>query len=106
MVKIQDRHISGDEEKVLVTSDRVFLKSLTMGLILISAACLSFLSPREDGVLSVATAAAAAAAVVRDDERRVVLAGERERLRRRPGERELERERVRCWKLVTLCWKK
>lgn len=76
-----------------------------MGLILTSAVCLSFLSPREDGVLS-ATAVVAAVAV-REEERRVVLAGERERLRRRPGERELERERerVRCWKPLTLCWR-
>lgn len=45
-------------------------------------------------------ATAATAAAVRDEERRVVLAGERDRLRRRPGERERERERV--WKPATL----
>lgn len=48
-------------------------------------------------------AAEAAAAAVREDERRVVLAGERERLRRRPGER--ERERVRVWKAEKFCSK-
>lgn len=45
-------------------------------------------------------APAAETATVREDERRVVLAGERERLRRRPGDR--ERERARVWKPPTL----
>lgn len=48
-----------------------------------------------------AIAAVAAAAAAREDERRVVLAGERDRLRRRPGER--ERERGRVWKVVRAC---
>lgn len=50
-------------------------------------------------------AAEAAAAAVRDDVRRVVLPGERERLRRRPGdlERERERERERVWKPARFC---
>lgn len=73
--------------------------ALTRGLSLTSTESFSFESLREDGVLSV-IAAAAAAAAVREDERRVVLAGERERLRGRPGdrERERERERERDWK--------
>lgn len=66
--------------------------ALTRGLSLTSTESFSFESLREDGVLSVIAAAAA----VREDERRVVLAGERERLRGRPGDR--ERERERDWK--------
>lgn len=69
--------------------------ALTRGLSLISSVSFSLASLREEGTLSV-IAAAATAAAVREDERRMVLAGERDRLRRRPGERERERERV--WK--------
>lgn len=63
----------------------------------LTSASLSFGSLREDGALSV-IAAEATAAAVREDERRVDLAGERERLWRRPGDRERERERERIWK--------
>lgn len=71
--------------------------ALTRGLSLTSSVSFSFASLREDGALSV-IAAAATTAAVREDERRVVLAGERDRLRRRPGDRERERERERVWK--------
>lgn len=74
---------------------------LTKGLSLTSNASLSFISLREDGALSV-IAAAATAAAVREEERRVVLAGERDRLRRRPGDRERDRERERVWKPAAL----
>lgn len=50
-------------------------------------------------------AAEATAAAVRDDVRRVVLPGERERLRRRPGDLERERERERVWKPPRVCKK-
>lgn len=50
-------------------------------------------------------AAEATAAAVRDDVRRVVLPGERERLRRRPGDLERERERERVWKPPRFCKK-
>lgn len=59
---------------------------------------LSFTSLREDRPLP-ALAAAESPAAVREDERRVLLAGERDRLpRRRPGDRERERDRERVWK--------
>lgn len=41
-------------------------------------------------------------AAVREEVRRVVLAGERDRLRRRPGDLERERERERVWKPAVL----
>lgn len=75
---------------------------LTMGLSLTSNISFSFVSLWEDCAIS-AMAAVAAAAAVREDERRLVLAGERDRLRRRPGER--ERERVRVWKAAKFCGK-
>lgn len=77
----------------------------TRGLSLISSISVSLASLREDGILSV-IAAAATAAAVREDERRVVLAGERDRLRRRPGERERERDRERVWKPATFWWRR
>lgn len=75
--------------------------AFTRGLSLTSTASFKSESLREDGALSV-IAAAATAAAVREDERRVVLAGERDRLRRRPGDRERERERARLWKPAAL----
>lgn len=75
--------------------------ALTSGPRLTSSESFSFVSLREDGAVSV-IAAAATAAAVRDDERRVVLAGERDRLRRRPGDRDRERERERAWKPAAL----
>lgn len=76
---------------------------LTRGVSRTSNVSFSLASLREEGTLSVITAAATTAAV-RDEERRDVLAGERDRLRRRPGERERERERERgrVWKPATL----
>lgn len=74
---------------------------LTSGLSMTSTTSFSFVSLREDAALSV-IAAAATAAAVREDERRVVLAGERDLLRRRPGDRERERERGRIWKPAEL----
>lgn len=50
-------------------------------------------------------AAEATAAAVRDEVRRVVLPGERERLRRRPGDLERDRERERVWKPPRVCKK-
>lgn len=81
----------GSTTKTFLTMTR----QLTSGLSLTSNVSLSFASLREDGAISV-MAAVATAAAVRDDKRRVARAGERDRLRRRPGERERERERV--WK--------
>lgn len=59
---------------------------LTTGLSLISSTSFILGSLRAAGV-----SVAKVPLVVRDEERRVVLAGERERLRRRDGERERER---------------
>lgn len=84
--------------KFFITTTKAFLtmtRQLTSGLSLTSNVSFSFASLREDGAISV-MAAEATAAAVRDDKRRVARAGERDRLRRRPGERERERERV--WK--------
>lgn len=87
----------GSNTKAFLTMTR----QLTSGLSLTSNVSLSFASLREDGAISV-MAAVATAAAVRDDKRRVARAGERDRLRRRPGERERERERERVWKPVGL----
>lgn len=75
--------------------------ALTRGVSTTSSESFSFVSLRDEGALSV-IAAVATAAAVREDERRVVLAGERDRLRRRPGDRERERERERAWKPAVL----
>lgn len=69
--------------------------AVTRGLSRTSTLSLILGSLRAAGVLSV-MAAEATAAAVREDERRVVLAGERDRLRRRPGDRERERDRDRA----------
>lgn len=74
--------------------------ALTGGISLTSDESFSLASLREGGALSVIAAAATAAAAVHEG--RVVRAGERERLRRRPGDRERERERGRAWKPAAL----
>lgn len=78
---------------------------LTRGVSLTSTASFSLESRREDGAVSVAAAGTTAAAV-REEERRVVLAGERDRLRRRPGERDRERDRDRVWNPAALWGKR
>lgn len=78
------------------------LKEPTKGLMRTSAVSFSLASLR---MAPSVMAAEATAEAVRDDVRRVVLPGERERLRRRPGDLERERERERVWKPLMVCKK-